>query len=88
MYRKTLALLIACIAIGSAVGFYVDRNEPAPTRLAQGPGSYDAGLILSCMAAARAELERLDSRYGYRERDLRRACETAALDDGLDGGHP
>jgi hypothetical protein len=88
MYRKTLALLIGCIAIGSAVGFYVDRDEPAPIHLAQGPGGYDAGLILSCMAAARAELERLDSRYDYREKDLRRACETAALDGGRERGHP
>ncbi len=77
MYAKTLVLLICCIAIGTAVGSYVDRDAPATVQFAQSELTYDAGLVQSCMAEARAELERLNRRIGYYERDLRRACREA-----------
>ena len=77
MYAKTLVLLICCIAIGTAVGSYVDRNEPATLQFAQSEPTYDAGLVQSCMTEARAELDRLNRPIGYYERDLHRACREA-----------
>ena len=77
MYAKTLVLLIFCIAIGTAVGAYVDRDAPATVQFAQSGLAYDAGLVQSCMAEARSELERLNRPIGYYERDLHRACREA-----------
>lgn len=82
MYGKTLVLLICCIAIGSAVGSYVDHDQPAQFHYAQNDLAYDAGLIRSCMTEARSELDRLEPRIGYYERDLHRACREAVT-----GGH-
>lgn len=80
MYGKILVLLICCIAIGTAVGSYVDHDRPARITYAQHEMNYDAGLIRSCMAEARAELDRLEPRIGYYERDLHRACREAVTE--------
>ncbi len=79
MYGKILVLLICCIAIGSAVGSYVDHDQPARIQYAQNQLDYDAGLIQSCMNEARAELDLLEPRTAYYERDLHRACRQAVI---------
>ncbi len=77
MFGRFLTGLILCVAIGSAVGAYVDRGEIAVPVLEQGPVATDSVEMLSCLDRARVELDRLAPHLGYLERDLRQACTVA-----------
>lgn len=77
MFGKFLTGLILCVAIGSAVGSYVDRGEALIPVLGQGPVATESQAMQSCLERTRTELEVLDPRLGYLERDLRYACEIA-----------
>jgi len=77
MFGRFLTGLILCVAIGSAVGAYVDRGEISVPVLVQGSVATDSAAMQSCLDRARAELDRLDPQVGYLERDLRQACTLA-----------
>ena len=77
MFARFLAALAVCVAIGSAVGSYVDHTETSIAVLEQDPVAAKSRAMQSCLDRTRTELEILDPRLGYLERDLRYACAVA-----------
>ena len=77
MFGRFLTGLVLCVAIGTAVGSYVDRGESALPVIGQTPVVLESLAMQSCLDRTRIELETLDPRLGYLERDLRYACQVA-----------
>lgn len=80
---KFLTALVIFAMIGTAVGSYVDRQEPKPLVFAQRDLVRETALIQTCMADAKAELEKLHTRVDYRKRDLKLACKAITAQDAV-----